>query len=90
MPSHGWLNSPLFNITPRDENVACVLSGGGSRASFQLGALEYLYRHDAQFKPTIFVGASAGSILAAGLAQDADRDAQHEFIRRATAIWRAL
>ena len=70
--------------------MACVLSGGGSRASFQLGALDYLYRHDPRFRPTIFVGASAGSILAAGMAQDSDRETQHQFILRVTEIWRAL
>ncbi len=90
MQNSGWLSSPLFGLMPKQEQVACVLSGGGSRASFQLGALEYLYRNDAQFSPTIFVGTSAGSILAAGLAQDADRQVQHEFVARVTTIWRAL
>ncbi len=90
MPNSGWLNSPLFGHTPKQQKVACVLSGGGSRASFQLGALNYLYRNDAQFTPNIFVGASAGSILAAGLAQDAERPAQHEFTIKVMGIWRAL
>lgn len=70
--------------------MACVLSGGGSRASFQLGALDYLYRNDPEFTPNIFIGASAGSIIAAGLAQDSDRDAQHRFILRVMEIWRDL
>ena len=87
MPSPGWLSSPLFGYTPKQEKVACVLSGGGSRASFQLGALDYLYRNDPEFTPSIFVGASAGAILAAGLAQDADRQAQHDFNTRVRAIW---
>ena len=67
-----------------------MLSGGGSRASFQLGALAYLYRNDPEFAPTILVGASAGAILAAGLAQDSDRDAQEAFVENITVIWRGL
>ncbi len=90
MPSSGWLSSPLFGHTPKQEKVACVLSGGGSRASFQLGALDYLYSNDAQFTPNIFVGASAGAILAAGLSQSNDRQAQHGFTERARDIWCAL
>ncbi len=80
----------MLGFTPKPPTVACVLSGGGSRASFQLGALGYLYRNDPGFSPTILVGASAGSILAAGLAQDSDRDAQHQFIARMTEIWLGL
>ncbi len=90
MPSSRWLSSSLFGHTAKQESVACVLSGGGSRASFQLGALDYLYRNDPQFTPNIFVGASSGAILAAGLAQDGDHEAQHQFILRVMEIWRAL
>ena len=75
MAGKGWFGLPFFSLTPRPEVVSCVLSGGGSRASFQLGALDYLYRHDDQFTPTIFVGASAGSIIASSLAQSAERPA---------------
>ena len=81
MAGKGWFGLPFFSLNPRPEVVSCVLSGGGSRASFQLGALDYLYRHDEQFTPTIFVGASAGSILASTLAQSADRDVQQEYLR---------
>ncbi|MGO1385928.1 MAG: patatin-like phospholipase family protein [Arachnia sp.] len=90
MQSPGWLNSPLFGLTPKREKVACVLSGGGSRASFQLGALDYLYRHDPQFTPTVFVGTSAGAILAAGLAQSSDPQDQHDFTSRVKDIWCGL
>lgn len=90
MPSNGWFTSSRFGHTAKQGGVACVLSGGGSRASFQLGALDYLYHHDPQFNPSIFVGASAGSILAAGLAQDSDWLSQHLFVRQAMDIWRAL
>ncbi|MDO5736582.1 MAG: patatin-like phospholipase family protein [Propionibacteriaceae bacterium] len=90
MPHSGWLTSPLTALSHRQPKVCCVLSGGGSRASFQLGALDYLYRNDPDFAPSIFVGASAGSILASGLAQDMDRDAQHRFTISVMEIWRGL
>ena len=80
MPHSSWLHNPLTSHARRQPRVACVLSGGGSRASFQLGALDYLYRHDPGFTPSIFVGASAGAILASGLAQYSDHDDQHRFV----------
>lgn len=67
--------------------VSCTISGGGSRASFQVGALQYLYRHDPLFQPTVFVGASAGSILAAGLAQFAAREEQAQWLDDFARIW---
>ena len=86
MARRGWFGIPLFE--PESTlTTACVLSGGGSRASFQIGALDYLYAHDPQFTPTIFVGTSAGAILAAGLAQYAERDAQAGFLRRIDELW---
>ena len=90
MDNKGWFGLSFFGKEPRDEVVACVLSGGGSRASFQLGALDYLYTHDEQFAPTIIVGTSAGSILSAALAQDATREGQHRYLRRLIEIWRAM
>lgn len=87
MAGKGWFGLPFFSLTPRPEVVSCVLSGGGSRASFQLGALDYLYEHDDQFTPTIFVGASAGSIIASSLAQEATREGQQRYLRRLRAIW---
>lgn len=90
MAGKGWFGLPFFSLTPRPEVVSCVLSGGGSRASFQLGALDYLYRHDDQFTPTIFVGASAGSIIAATLAQSVDRDGQREYLGKLRAIWDSM
>ncbi|AQP43831.1 patatin-like phospholipase family protein [Tessaracoccus flavus] len=81
---------PFLTQDPRDETVACVLSGGGSRASFQLGALDYLYRHDESFSPTVFVGTSAGSIVASVLAQDARRDQQHAYLLRLAELWSGM
>ncbi len=87
MAGKGWFGLPFFSLNPRPEVVSCVLSGGGSRLSFQLGALEYLYEHDEQFRPTIFVGTSAGSILASNLAQSTDRVEQIEYLRMLRRIW---
>lgn len=69
MAPRGWSGLHLRGGWSRRDTVACVLSGGGSRAGFQLGALSWLYEHDPDFTPTIFVGTSAGAILAAALAQ---------------------
>lgn len=87
MARTGWLGLPLFGFTPREETVACVLSGGGSRASFQLGALAWLYGHDPKFSPTIFVGTSAGAILASAIAQGADAGEQQVYAERLRGIW---
>ena len=48
-----------------------MLSGGGSRASFHIGALRYLY-DVCQISPTKIVGTSAGAIVGAMLAQSLD------------------
>ncbi|MDF1487076.1 patatin-like phospholipase family protein [Tessaracoccus caeni] len=86
----GWFGLPWFGVKPQEEVVSCVLSGGGSRASFQIGALEYLYRHDPLFTPTVFVGTSAGSILAAGLSQYAKRADQLAWVHRIDDVWSAM
>lgn len=95
MAEKGWFGLPTFGLPtfglkPRPNVVSCTLSGGGSRAGFQLGALDYLYRHDEEFAPTVFVGTSAGSILAAALSQSADRDGQQTYLRRLINIWQGL
>lgn len=64
-----------------------MLSGGGSRASFQLGALAWLYEHDPDFRPTTFVGTSAGAILAAALAQGGSVEEQRDYSELLSEIW---
>lgn len=66
-----------------------VLSGGGSRASFQLGALNYLYENTA-FHPKVFIGTSAGAILASMLAQFPDREDQIAGVKTLEGLWRGL
>lgn len=70
--------------------VSCTLSGGGSRASFQVGALQYLYRNDPEFSPSVFVAASAGAILAAGLSQFAERNRQSAWMDDFSKLWLAM
>lgn len=66
-----------------------VLSGGGSRASFHIGALRYLYDH-AGIAPSCFVGTSAGSMVAALLAQYADREEQRSALEDFADAWFAM
>ncbi|MBD8061858.1 patatin-like phospholipase family protein [Oceanitalea stevensii] len=69
--------------------VGLVLSGGGARASFQIGALRYLYDR-AGICPSVITGTSAGSILAAVLAQSAEQDGQRAALARLEELWRAM
>ena len=87
MASRGWFGIPFFDRQPQATTTGCVLSGGGSRASFQIGALRYLYANDPDFVPTTFVGTSAGAILAAGLAQYGDVAGQRRFLGRIDELW---
>ena len=69
-----------------DPTSAIVLSGGGTRISFELGALSYLYQVE-RVNPRILAGTSAGAILAALLAQGPDRDSQADLLDRAIAYF---
>ena len=51
-------------------NTALVLSGGGARGDFQVGAIRYLYDH--ALWPNIICGASVGAINAVKLAEGGD------------------
>ncbi len=57
------------------DTTGLVLSGGGARTSFQIGALRYLY-DEVGIEPSVITGTSAGSILATVLAQSADHAGQ--------------
>lgn len=56
----------------RRETLALVMSGGGARAAYQVGALRFLAREFPQFAPEIVTGVSAGAINAAWLASRTD------------------
>ena len=51
-----------------EEKQALVLSGGGARAAYQVGALSYIAREIPDYRPQILTGASAGAINAVYLA----------------------
>ncbi len=61
--------------------IAFVLSGGGSRGAFEVGALRALLSHG--IKPDMLVGSSAGAVNAAGLALDPTLSG----VRRLEALW---
>ncbi|MFD1506016.1 patatin-like phospholipase family protein [Georgenia yuyongxinii] len=73
----------------RADVVGLVISGGGSRSSFQIGALRYLYDRQG-ITPTVFTGTSAGSILAAVLAQSAEPAGQRRALAELERIWLAM
>ncbi len=76
-------------LSPRPRRDALVLSGGGSRASFEIGALRYLY-DVVGVRPTVITGTSAGSVLAAVLAQSADAAEQRRSLDDLETIWRGM
>lgn len=63
-----------------------VLSGAGSKASFQLGALRYLY-DVVGIRPSVITGTSAGAILASVLAQDASLEGQRRARDAVEQVW---
>lgn len=83
----GWLG--LLGNKDAEPVTGLVLSGGGSRGSFQLGALAYLYR-ELQIAPRVIVGTSAGSILASAIAQHADPAEQSDAVDTLSDLWFGL
>lgn len=90
-----WRQAPFLpgNRTPRprrDEEsqarLGLVLSGGGARSSFQIGALRYLY-DEVGITPSVIAGTSAGSILGSVLAQHADHAGQRASLAQLERIW---
>lgn len=55
-------------MTSDPDKQALVLSGGGARAAYQVGALRYIAREIPGYRPTILTGVSAGAINAVHLA----------------------
>ena len=71
----------------RNRTTGLVLSGGGSRADFHLGALRYLY-DEVGIAPRVMAGASAGAIVAAIIAQGSTRDEQRAWLDHLDTLWR--
>lgn len=55
------------DIAQKDD-LALVMDGGGARAAYQIGALNYLARHYPELEVQILTGVSAGALNAAYLA----------------------
>ncbi|MFC7403698.1 patatin-like phospholipase family protein [Georgenia alba] len=70
----------------RRQTTGLVLSGGGARSDFQIGALRYLYDR-VGITPQVIVGTSAGSILASVLAQSEDPDEQRRSLATLERLW---
>jgi NTE family protein len=62
--------------------IGIVLSGGGAKGDFELGALRAIYNRG--IRPTVLTGTSVGAILAAKLAENATTDAA---LSELEAIW---
>ncbi|MDR0848632.1 MAG: patatin-like phospholipase family protein [Propionibacteriaceae bacterium] len=91
MAKNGWFDrllalAHLRNIGPQAEVEGLVLSGGGARASFQIGALRYLYANKL-VAPTKIAGTSAGSIIGSMLAQESEPDKQEEQLKLLETYW---
>ncbi|MGJ6980039.1 patatin-like phospholipase family protein [Aestuariimicrobium soli] len=87
MPRFQWSGLPTMPWSRRADAVeGLVLSGGGSKASFQLGALRYLYEV-VGIRPSVVVGTSSGSILSAMIGQYLDPDDQAAGVRRLEDLW---
>ena len=71
-----WWSTPA---EAREQTVGLVLSGGGAGAGFQLGALHYLY-DVVGIEASVITGTSAGSMLAALLAQGEDHRSQRAML----------
>ncbi|HEY9292829.1 MAG TPA: patatin-like phospholipase family protein [Microlunatus sp.] len=76
-------------LTRRPEVTGLVISGGGARADFEIGAARYLYDR-VGIRPDVIVGTSAGSFLAAVLAQSADSDGQRRSLAALERLWREM
>ncbi|MPV49060.1 MULTISPECIES: patatin-like phospholipase family protein [unclassified Pseudactinotalea] len=90
--SAGAVEGARSNLRHRHDHrrvLGLALSGGGARASFQLGALRYLYDVEG-ITPDVVSGTSAGSILAAALAQHGTHEGQRRALAEVDRIWSGM
>ena len=74
--------------TSRPEQHALVLSGGGARAAYQIGALRHIAKTIPEYRPQILTGVSAGAISAVFLASS--QKSWHDAVEELAGIWLAL
>jgi NTE family protein len=70
-------------------NAALVMSGGGAKGAFELGAADYLIR-DLKIDPSVVVGVSTGNLNAAMLAQGNGAEGLVEQLDALKGIWFGL
>lgn len=58
----------MFRSEPRPQELGLVLTGGGARAAYQAGVLQYISDYIPDVRFSVMVGVSAGAINAAHLA----------------------
>ncbi|HBT16594.1 MAG TPA: hypothetical protein DEB05_06530 [Firmicutes bacterium] len=68
---------------------ALVLSGGGSKGAFEVGALEYLLIEE-KLDFQIFIGTSVGALNAAFLGQACNREELVDLAQELKALWLGL
>ena len=66
--------------------IALVLSGGGSRGAFEVGAVNFLYDHF-DVRPDVICGTSVGAINAAKLAEGGTPDEKRTALSELTSLW---
>jgi NTE family protein len=66
--------------------TAIVMSGGGAKGAFELGAVDYLIR-DKKVDPAALIGVSTGNLNAAMLAQGKGRQRLLEQLDELTELW---
>lgn len=77
-----------MNSTAEGEKHALVLSGGGARAAYQVGALSYIAREIPDYRPQILTGVSAGAINAVYLASQ--RGSWRDAVDGLAKLWLSL
>ena len=74
--------------TSTPEQHALVLSGGGARAAYQIGALRHIAKTMPDYRPQIITGVSAGAISAVFLASS--QKSWHDAVEELAKIWLSL
>jgi NTE family protein len=75
-------------MNPKENDLALVMSGGGARAAYQIGFLNYLAQLYPKLKIPILTGVSAGAINAAYLANHTGNFSER--VEDLTKIWAGL
>ncbi|NKB97044.1 MAG: patatin [Pseudomonadales bacterium] len=75
-------------LTEQQEKHALVLSGGGARAAYQIGALRHIAKTIPEYRPQILTGVSAGAINAVYLASS--QKSWQESVAGLAELWLSL